>query len=82
MQTRSGEVAEFGSHGAHVKHVGSEPLDHPLVVSVPEAARLIGMGKSKFWQLIWSGDIPHVRRGRWVGVPVDELRNWIRKNTN
>lgn len=82
MQMTTGEVAEFGSHGGPVRTTAALDLEDRLVVSVPEAARLLGMGRTKFWELVWSGDMPHIRKGRWVGIPLDELRKWVRKNTN
>lgn len=51
------------------------------MLSVSEACQLIGMGKTKFWELLWAGKIRHVRDGRWVGVPVEALEDWVRKNT-
>lgn len=53
-----------------------------LAVSVEEAARMVGMGRTKFWQLVWSGDVPSIRRGRWVGISVDGLSEWVRKNSS
>lgn len=51
-------------HGSH-----SHASDAPLLVSVPEAARLLGVGTTFGWALVHSGEIPSVKLGRRVLVP-------------
>jgi excisionase family DNA binding protein len=46
-----------------------DPLETPLLVSVPEAARLLGVGTTFGWAMVRSGEIPSVRLGRRVLVP-------------
>lgn len=53
----------------------------PLVISVAEAAKTLRMGKTKLWELIRDGQFPTVREGRWVGVPVEGMREWVRRHT-
>jgi len=48
-----------------------------LLLKPTEAAEVIGLGRSKTYQLISSGVIPSVRIGKSVRVPVVALRNWI-----
>ncbi len=43
--------------------------DTPLLVAVPDAARLLGIGTTLAWDLVRSGDIPSVKLGRRVLVP-------------
>lgn len=45
-----------------------------LAVSVTEAARLVGIGRSLAYRLVASGEIPSHRFGSRVVVPVDRLR--------
>lgn len=40
----------------------------PLLVAVPEAARLLGIGSTLAWDLVRSGDLPSVKLGRRVLV--------------
>ncbi|HEX2679892.1 MAG TPA: helix-turn-helix domain-containing protein [Candidatus Dormibacteraeota bacterium] len=42
-----------------------------------EVARLLGIGRTKTFQLIASGELPSVRLGRCVRVSSDALRRWI-----
>lgn len=48
-----------------------------LLMTVEDAARRLGIGKTLAWQLIWDGVLPSVRLGRLVRVPVRQLEDWI-----
>ena len=41
----------------------------PLLVSVPEAARLLGVGKTLGWKMVRSGQLPTKKFGTRVLVP-------------
>ncbi len=55
------------------------PLDE-LLVSVEEAARRLGVGRSAMYELLASGQIGRVKVGRRTLVPVQELRSWVDRN--
>lgn len=48
-----------------------------LLLKPTEAAEVIGLGRSKTYELISKGLIPSVRIGKSVRVPVASLRNWV-----
>lgn len=48
-----------------------------LLLRPIEAAEAIGVGRSKMYELLASGELPSVRIGCSVRVPVDALRAWI-----
>ena len=48
-----------------------------LLLRPAEVCGLIGMGKSKVYQLLSAGVIPSVRVGGSVRVPADRLREWV-----
>ena len=48
-----------------------------LLYTVPEVAEMVGLGRSKLYELIASGQIQTVRIGRSVRVPVDALRTFM-----
>ena len=52
------------------------PTDR-LLLRPPEVAEALGIGRSKAYELIASGEIPSIRIGGSVRVPVDALRTWI-----
>ena len=54
------------------------PPDTPLLVAVPDAARLLGIGTTLAWDLVRSGDLPSVKLGRRVLVPRAALESLAR----
>lgn len=48
-----------------------------LLLRPIEAAEAIGVGRSKIYELLASGELPSIRIGSSVRVPVDALRAWI-----
>jgi excisionase family DNA binding protein len=48
-----------------------------LLLRPVEAAEMIGVGRSKVYELLASGHLPSIRIGGSVRVPVDALRAWI-----
>ncbi len=53
-----------------------------LLLKPLEVAELLGIGRSKTYELIGAGLIPSVRIGTSVRVPTDSLRAWISKQTD
>jgi excisionase family DNA binding protein len=52
-----------------------------LTYRVNEAAEVLGISRAKTYELIGAGEIPTVRIGGCVRVPVDALREWIVAHT-
>ena len=48
-----------------------------LLLRPTEAAEAIGIGRSKIYELLASGELPSIRIGGSVRVPLDALRDWI-----
>lgn len=48
-----------------------------LLLTVEEAARRLGIGRSLAWRLVRSGELPSVRLGRLVRVPERNLQIWL-----
>lgn len=48
-----------------------------LLYRPAEAADAIGVSRSRIYELIASGEVPSVRVGRTLRVPVDALRRWV-----
>lgn len=54
----------------------------PLLISVPDAARVLGIAPGLAYALARDGVLPTVRLGkRAVRVPRDRLREWIEQRT-
>jgi excisionase family DNA binding protein len=50
-----------------------------LLLRPAETAEAIGISRSRAYELIASGEIPSIRVGGSVRVPVDQLREWIQR---
>ncbi len=48
-----------------------------LLLRVTEAAQVLGMGRSKVYEMAKAGEIPAIYIGRAVRVPADALRQWV-----
>ncbi|MBA2669255.1 MAG: helix-turn-helix domain-containing protein [Gemmatimonadetes bacterium] len=48
-----------------------------LLLRPVEAAEVIGIGRSKVYELLASGELPSIRIGGCIRVPVEALREWI-----
>jgi len=49
----------------------------PELLRIREVAALLGIGRTKAWQLVATGEIPAVRLGRCVRIPRKALERWI-----
>jgi excisionase family DNA binding protein len=54
--------------------------DHPLTLTVEQAAKLLGIGRSTAYELVHTGDIPSLRLGRRIVVPVARLEAMLADN--
>ena len=51
--------------------------DYPMLLKVEAAAKLLSLGRTKTYALIAAGELPVIRVGRAVRVPVASLHQWI-----
>lgn len=56
-------------------------MSERLTLSVAEAATLLGIGRNHLYDLINTGQIPHVRFGRLIKIPRDALEEWLRQES-
>jgi excisionase family DNA binding protein len=52
-----------------------------ILYRVEEAAEALGIGRSKAYELLASGQLPVCKVGKSVRVPADALREWVRGQT-
>ena len=52
-----------------------------LLLTPKQAAEALSISPRKLWAMTASGEIPHLRIGRSVRYPVDELQRWIDDQT-
>ncbi len=53
------------------------PSDERIAMRPKEAAKLLGIGERKLWELTNRGEIPHAKAGRAVVYSVDALKHWL-----
>ena len=53
----------------------------PFAVSATEAARLLGISKPTVYTLMERADFPRFKVGTRVLIPVDGLREWVRRQS-
>ena len=49
----------------------------PLLLRIPEACDVIGIGRSKLYEILKSGELPAVRLGRSVRIRLSDLQAWV-----
>ncbi len=59
----------------------AEMTNERLLLTVEEAARRLGIGRSLAWRLVRRGDLPSIRLGRLVRIPGRALEDWIGQET-
>jgi excisionase family DNA binding protein len=53
-----------------------------LLLKPTEAGEILGLGRSKVYEMLANGELPVVRVGRSVRVPVEALREWVSRQTH
>ena len=66
--------AEALDSGCRAKH-------EPLLLEAPEVARLLGIGRTKVYELLARRELPVLCIGRCVRVPKHQLQIWIASHT-
>ena len=51
----------------------------PLAVRIPDAVRMTGIGRSKLYELIASGDLETIKIGRCTLVTIEALKDLLAK---
>jgi excisionase family DNA binding protein len=49
----------------------------PMLLTIPQAARVLAIGRTSVYELIGSGSLEVVRIGRSVRVPVEALESFV-----
>lgn len=60
---------------------GSGASALPLLLKVPEVSRLLGLGRTKVYEMVGAGELPVFRCGTSVRVPRLALEKWIEMRT-
>jgi len=52
-------------------------LPRQLLLTPRQASEALAVSARKLWSMTASGEIPHIRLGRCVRYPVEDLQRWI-----
>ncbi|MDG2012397.1 MAG: helix-turn-helix domain-containing protein [Pirellulaceae bacterium] len=55
----------------------SNPPKPTLLLTATQAAEALAISPRKLWGMTQSGQVPHIRLGRCLRYPADDLRLWI-----
>ena len=55
--------------------------DLPLMLSVPEVAKVLGISRAGAYELVRSTGFPHIRIGNRIVIPRDKFIAWIEAQT-
>jgi excisionase family DNA binding protein len=59
------------------QEVGREEISMREWISLREMQQILGIGKTKAYELVAAGDIPSVRIGRSIRVSRQDLEHWL-----
>ena len=54
-----------------------EIVAQPFLITIPEVAKLLGLGRTKVYELIWKEKLPVQKFGRAIRVSTLELQRWL-----
>ena len=57
----------------------STPPEAPLLLTVPEAARLLRLGRNSVYELVACHRLPALRFGRTIRIPRAGLEAWVQR---
>lgn len=55
----------------------NKPLPQQLLITIPEVAKRLNLGRTKVYELIWREHLPVQKFGRAVRVSLVELQQWL-----
>jgi excisionase family DNA binding protein len=58
-----------------------EPKTEKLLVTVPAAAEVLSVARSKVYAMVQAGELPAVRLGKSLRIPVRALTEYVQRRT-
>jgi excisionase family DNA binding protein len=53
-----------------------------LTYRITEAAEAIGVSRTKMYEMVASGEVPSVKLGKSVRIPVQQLKAWLNRRVD
>ena len=60
----------------------NQRLETALLLTPHQVAEALAISTRKLWEITAAGEIPHLRIGRCVRYPVQDLQRWIESRQN
>jgi excisionase family DNA binding protein len=60
----------------------SVEIPQPLLLTIPQVCKVLGLGRTKVYELIDHEGLPVVRFGRAIRVRPESLRQWVAQREN
>ena len=62
-------------------HKRKQPITpvEPLLFTIPQVSALLGLGRSKVYDLIRDEGLPTAKFGTAIRVPAEELKQWVKQ---
>ncbi len=57
----------------------AQAIQERMTITVEEAARRLGIGRSLAYELVARGDLPSIKIGRLRRVPIVALESWFKE---
>jgi len=54
-------------------------VDNKLLLKPSEAGARLGLGRSKMYEMLASGELPSIRLGRAIRIPAKALDEWVER---
>ena len=75
-------MAATSTRSTHPADAGAAtPVIPPFLVTVPQAARLLSIGRTAVYQLIWDGELTPIHIGRSVRLPISQIADFVSRRT-
>ena len=55
----------------------TEPVSQPLLITVPQVAACLGLGRTKVYELMAKEGLPFVKLGTATRVSIASLQKWV-----
>lgn len=75
LSTPEWSISETPHQRGSAGDLRSQPA--PLLLTVPEAAKILQIGRRQLWEIVWRDEIPIVRLGRSVRIARAALETFV-----
>jgi excisionase family DNA binding protein len=70
-------LAYYALKGECVMEPSDETTSFQLLLTIPQVAKALNLGRTKIYELIWKENLPVQKFGRAVRVSKEDLQRWL-----